>query len=521
VNPEVEAGGTESGLAAVAPASTSGERWLLVATILGSSMAFIDGTVVNVALPVLQRELRATVADLQWIVVAYALFLAALTLVGGALGDRYGRRRIYALGIAIFAVASLACAVAPNVTWLIWARGAQGVGGALLVPGSLAIITAAIAEERRGRAIGTWSGFTTLTTALGPVLGGWLIDHASWRAAFLINAPLAAVVLVVLFWRVPESRDPEAPERLDWAGALLVTLGLGAISFGLIEYNNQSFGAGAMVAAVALGILLLAGFVLVEARGQAPMVRLELFRSRTFTGTNLLTLLLYGALGGALFFLSFNLIQVQGYSATEAGAALLPFIAIMFVLSRWSGGLVTRTGPKPPLVVGSLVVAAGFVLFARPGVGGSYWTTFFPAICLMGLGMALVVAPLTTTVMGSVPAHQAGVASGLNNSVARLAGLLAVALLGILALAVFSADLDRRLSTLDLPAEVGQAIEAQRTQLAAAEPPAGLPEPERAAIRQALDEAFVATFRAVMLSAAALGVGSAVVALVLVEGRKT
>lgn len=500
------------------PAPRSG-RWVLAATILGSSLAFIDGTVVNVALPALQRDLHASAADLQWVIESYALFLAALILVGGSLGDHLGRRRIYATGIAIFTLASIWCGLAPTVGQLIVARAVEGIGGALLVPGSLALISASFDRDQRGQAIGTWSGFTTITSALGPVLGGWLVQNVSWRWVFFINVPLAALTLALVFWHVPESRDEGANGRLDWWGALLVTLGLGGVVYGLIAAGSHGLGNPVVIGALAGGAVALVLFVAVEARGRAPMMPLPLFRSRTFSGANLLTLLLYGALGGALYFLPFNLQQVQGYSATAAGAALLPFTVIMFGLSRWAGGLVKRYGARLPLTVGPGIAAAGFLLFMRPGIGGSYWTTYGPAVVVLALGMAITVAPLTTTVMGAVETRYAGVASGINNAVARTAGLLAIAVLGIVVAAVFNTSLDSHLATIPFSPAAHHALDLQRGKLGGAAIPTGLSATTHAALQRAVAASFVDGFRMAMLAGAVLSLLSALGAALTIAGK--
>lgn len=486
------------------PCQPAAKPWILAATILASSMAFIDGTIVNVALGALQREFGATLIEVQWVVEAYALFLASLVLVGGSLGDRYGRRRVFASGIALFAVASVACGLARDIHELILTRALQGIGAALLVPGSLAIISASFPENERGRAIGTWSGMSAITGAAGPVLGGWLVEHVSWRWAFLLNLPLAAVTLAITFWRVPESRSATRAARLDWRGALLVTTGLGVIVFALLEAANRGWRDGRVIGGFAAGLAALALFIFVEARGTAPILPLGLFRARNFTGANVLTLFLYAAMGGAMFFLPLNLIQVQGYSATAAGAALLPFILIFSFLSRWAGGLVDRWGPKLPLMIGPLIAGLAFVLLAWPEPGGSYWTAFFPGVVTLGVGMAMSAAPLTTTVMTAVPAERAGVASGVNNAMARIAALLAVALFGVVMLQAFNSALDQRLDGLQLAPEVRRQLDDGRAKLAALEPPPALPPETAASVRRAVAASFIAGFRRVLLFATML-----------------
>ncbi|HEX8254896.1 MAG TPA: MFS transporter, partial [Thermoanaerobaculia bacterium] len=469
---------------------TSQQRWTLTATILGSAMAFIDTTVINVALPVMQRDLRAGVDDAQWIVDAYLLVMSALILAGGSLGDRLGRVRVFTFGVVMFAAASLWCGAAPTANALIVARALQGVGAALLVPGSLAIINETFPREQRGRAIGTWSAFTSLSMIAGPLLGGFLVQSISWRAVFYINAPIAAVVLYAVWRHVPSSPVRDSGP-IDWLGTLLVTLGLGAITFGLIErvYSVAIFGAAALIA-----------FVLVQRRIANPLVPLSLFRSRSFTGANVLTLLLYGALSAATFLLPFNLIQVQGYSPAAAGAAFMPLVATLSILSRWTGALADRIGPRLPLICGPLVAACGLALLAWPGIGGSYWTTFFPGILTLGIGMAITVAPLTTTVMTSIDDERhAGAASGINNAVARAAGLLAIAVFGSIAIWMFRERLDDALQLASPAAR--EAMRVQAELLAEAKAPANVGAAERSLIDAQVKHAFVFAFRVVTLSA--------------------
>ena len=493
--------------------------WILAATILGSSMAFIDGTIVNVAAPRFQSTFQASVVDVQWVIESYGVFLSALILAGGALGDWLGRRLVFLIGVGVFALASAGCGLAPSIRALIIARSVQGIGAALLVPGSLAIISASFDEKTRGRAIGTWSGFTAITMALGPVAGGWLIEHASWRWAFFLNVPLAAAVVALSLWRVPESRNPQM-KRLDWVGAWLATTSLGGLVTALLESSNSGWGSAIVVSSLAGGVVLLIGFLWFESRAASPMVSLELFKSRTFLGANILTLLLYAAIGVFFFFFPLALMQVYGYSATAAGAASLPVILLMFVLSRWSGGLVARYGGRTPLIAGPLVAAGGFAVFAMTLASGEgYWRTFFPATVVLGFGMAVTVAPLTTVVMSSVDKDHSGAASGINNAVARLAGVLAIAVFGIVMVKIFSTEMDRSLLRLPVPVEAAQEIRSKEIELAGMELPNSLDGDGKAFAKKAVSEAFLAGFRVVLFSCAGLAMGSAGVASVLVRKK--
>ncbi|GCE05777.1 MFS transporter [Dictyobacter aurantiacus] len=493
--------------------------WILLATILGSSMAFIDGSVVNVALPRLQTDLNATAASVQWVVEAYALFLGSLILVGGSMGDLYGRKRLFAIGITIFALASLWCGLTTDINQLIIARAVQGVGGALLTPESLAILRASFDASQRGKAIGLWSGFSAITAALGPVLGGWLVQYASWRWVFFINLPLAVIVLAVLFIFVPESRSEQANRHLDIVGALLATLGLGLLVFGLIEASSYGITHPLVLGCVAGGIIALIAFIMVERRSPAPMMPLQLFHSRVFSGTNLLTFFLYAALGATLYFLPFNLIRVQGYSPTAAGSALLPFTLLMFSLSRWSGGLVARYGARLPLVLGPCIVGVGYILFAIPDIGGSYWTTYFPAIVVLGLGMSITVAPLTTAVMGAVADQYAGTASGVNNAVARIANLLAIAVFTLIVLAVFNVALDQNLAAHHVSAAASHALDTQRSKLTGAEVPASFDPATRQILQDDLSNSFLVGFRIAMLLGSALAFISALCSAITIPPR--
>jgi EmrB/QacA subfamily drug resistance transporter len=473
-------------------------------------MTFIDGTVVNVALPALQAGLHATITDVQWVVEAYTLFLSALILVGGAMGDQFGRKRVFLFGVVSFTAASIFCGVAPSPRVLIIARALQGIGAGFLVPGSLAIISATFNDAERGRAIGTWSGFSAITTALGPVIGGWLIEHVSWRAAFFLNVPLAVVVVGLSLRFMDESHDPSRSARIDWLGAVLGAVGLGGLVFGLLEWTPLGPGHPLVIGSLAMGVVSLVLLVVVEHRASNPMMPLHLFRSRTFALTNILTLLLYGALGIVLFLLPLDLIQVQHYSATQTGAALVPFAVIMFALSRWAGGLVARVGPRVPLTVGPAIAAVGIVLFARGAIGDSYWSGIFPAVCLLGFGMTITVAPLTTTVMGAVDTVHAGVASGINNTVARVAGLLTIAAFGVVLVRKFDTELKPRLDHLALSAVVRAQIDKEVPKMAGADlKSVPVDNRERAIVQKSIDDAFVSGFRLVMFGAAILALAAA------------
>jgi EmrB/QacA subfamily drug resistance transporter len=411
---------------------------VLPATILGSSIGFIDGSVVNVALPAIQRELETSLATMQWVINGYMLTLASLILLGGSAGDRFGRRRIFMIGLVGFAAASLACGLAPTAAWLVAARLLQGAMAALLTPASLAIIGAAYVGEARGPAIGTWAAAGALTTALGPALGGWLVDSIGWRSIFFVNLPIAAAAFALAL-KLTADEGVENAEPLDRRGALLAVLALGLLSYGLIAFGEGATSKGAVATFAALLPAWL--FVRREARATAPMMPLSLFRNRNFSGANALTVLLYAALGGSLFLLPFLLIQVRGYSAIAAGAAFLPFSVIMGLGSRWSGGLVERYGSRPPLVLGPAVTAVGFAVLALFARDPSYRSGFLPGLTLVGIGMTIAVAPLTTTVFNSAPENMSGTASGINNAAARAGSLLAVAALGLAYGGTASADL--------------------------------------------------------------------------------
>jgi len=499
--------------------------WVLFATVSASSMAFIGGSALNVALPAIQRDLGTSGGDLLWIVNSYALFLAALLLMGGSLGDHYGRKRVYMIGIVIFTLGSAASGIAPNTEVLIGSRIIQGIGGALMVPGSLAIVSAYFDDHIRGKAFGIWSSVTTLTSLLGPALGGILAENGLWRAIFFLNVPLALMALWALWVHVPESYDDEATPHFDYIGAILVTLSMAGITYGAIsigEAGIEGFQRVDLVGIFGVGLVLMLVFLFWEKRSKEPMMPLGLFKSSTFLGANLLTLFMYGALGGALYFLPLNLVQIQGYRETFAGFALIPMSVLLVVLSPIMGSVVDRYGPRLPLVVGPVVAGAGFAALAVPGITAGvsdFWVTFLPGLVLLGVGLGITVAPLTTSVMGSVPQHSSGIASGVNNAMSRSSQVLALAIMGALGLILFIGSFTTEIEALSLPEAAETTVLASAENLGGTEIPEGLSDAQAQQVREAIQTEFVAMFRVMMWIGAAMCWISAGLALVFVDSK--
>ncbi|GAA0894500.1 MFS transporter [Fulvivirga kasyanovii] len=476
--------------------SNTQQKATLIATIMASSMAFIDSTALNVALPALQSDLDMKGSSLLWVINSYALFLSALLLTGGSLGDRYGRKKVFIGGIILFSIASVLCGLSTSSTMLILSRSLQGIGGALMVPGSLSIISALFPKEERGKAIGTWSMFSAMTTVFGPALGGWLAGMGLWRLVFFINIPLAVIALFFLR-KVPESRDVHA-YKSDNLGALFATLALACLTYGFIEAPNYGFNTPRIFVSLLAGFLLLIVFVLREKKASSPMMSLSLFRSKTFSSTNTITLFIYAALGGFLFFFPLNLIQVQGYPAEIAGLVMLPFGLLIAFLSRWSGHLADKIGARTPLIIGSMVTAIGFYLFSIPGITAGpsdFWETFFPAILTIGIGMGLTVAPLTTAVMNAVPQDKTGSASGINNTIARTAGVLAIAIMGAFGVITFKSSFQENTAQLELSGPLQKQLNEEIPKLAEARPPEGTTKEEKQIINSAVKLSFIETFR--------------------------
>jgi EmrB/QacA subfamily drug resistance transporter len=485
-------------------------------------MAFIDQTALSLVLPTLQEELDASGGQLLWAVNAYLIFLASLILVGGSLGDHFGRKRVFMLGTALFTLASALCGLAPTIEFFIAARALQGIGGALMVPGSLAILSALFGDER-GAAIGTWSAFSTITTIAGPILGGALVSLGLWRGIFFINLPLAMISLYAMAKHVPENRDESAPAQLDYLGGLLASLGLGGITYAFIQSTEGEASQTVIGGAGLLGVVCLILFVIVEARSRYPMVPLGLFRSRVFSGTNAMTLFLYAALGLLGLFLPLNLIQIQGYEESAAGFAFLPVAICIALISRRMGRLSDRIGSRLPLTIGSSIVGLGFLILSTVGLTSgqdSFATTILPPMMFVGLGMGMVVAPLTAAVMGAVPSQQAGIASGVNNAVARGANVLAVAIVGSIALLSFGSYLETETAALDLMPEQRAFLEAEASNLAAAAPPPGLSLELTAQTDKAIQTAFLDTFQLVCWIGAGLCFLSAALSFFIIGDSK-
>jgi EmrB/QacA subfamily drug resistance transporter len=503
-------------------ATRSIQRWVLVCSILASSMAFIDGTALSVVMPALQVSLNATGAGMLWVINGFSLPLAALLLLGGGLGDCFGRKRMFVLGIISFAAASVACGLAGGMPTLIAARVVQGMGGALMIPGSLAMLSTCFSAEERGKAIGTWSAFSVLASAIGPVLGGLLARAGMWRWVFYINLPLAGIVLAVLWLKTPADRKPDHPSQVDWRGALAAAVGLASLNFGLIQWPRIGLAHFGVIAALVTGVASLMLFVFIERRATLPLLPLGVFKSRTLQGASVLSLLFFMAFHGMLFFLPLNLIQVQGYDPAMAGLTQLPLMSMLILLSRWAGKLVDRRGPRLPLTVGPSVAGFGFLFFAGPGVTAGpheFWFSFLPGLLLVGVGLGLTAAPLSTTVMSSVSDEKLGLASGINSSLTRLAGVLAIAVMGAVMLASFDHFLEIRAARLELPTEASVQLQREAPKLAEAQVPPGLSPLAGAAVKQTIREAFVDAFRVVAILAAGLSWLGALVAARLLNAH--
>lgn len=497
-------------------------RWVIASTILASSMAFIDSTALNVILPSLQQDLNAQGTDIFWILNAYLLMLASLILVSGSLGDKLGRKKVFMVGIALFMASSIACGLSTSVDWLIIARAAQGIGGALMIPGSLSLLSATFHRKEKGRAIGTWSAITTLVTVSGPILGGALGDAGLWRFIFYVNIPLGLASLLMLHFKVPESADEKADRQLDYSGAITLAFGLALVTYGCLEIPEVGWGDWKVYGTLIAGILCLIGFLRIERSKANPMLPLYLFKNRTFAGANLLTFLLYTGLGAAMLFLSLNLIQIQGYRQLQAGMVMLPFTVLLASLARWVGSLTDRYGPRWLLCFGAICVGGGFYWFSRVGQTqgpSEFWTTYLPGVMLFGLGMAFTVVPLTTTVMGAVEDQHSGVASGVSNSMTRLASVFANAVFGALAVVLFSEFLIAPVQELDLSEEAQRLVYDQAPDMGAARVPEKVPEVLQSEVQAAFHESFIRMYQQIMFYSAVLAWLSALVAFFLIDNK--
>ncbi|MGB3180735.1 MAG: MFS transporter [Cyclobacteriaceae bacterium] len=503
------------------PVSREQEKYVLLATILSSSLAFIDYSALNVALPSIQHELDIEGKGLLWIVNAYGLFLSALLLVGGALGDLRGRKKILILGIFTFCLASAGCGLAPDATILIVFRAIQGIGAAMMVPGSLSIISAVIQKKRRGRAFGTWSMFSALTTVIGPVLGGWLAGQGWWRAIFFINIPLGILAAWILWKKVPETANPDA-KAIDVKGATMATLGLAGVTYAFIEAPERGWDSTWVLASLVLGLAGLALFIRQEMVCPHPMVPPSLFKNRVFNGANVLTMLVYAALSATMFFLPLNLVQVQGYSEQAAGLAILPFALCIAATSRWAGNLTDRTGPGTLLTIGPILTGIAYIWMSIIGVTNGpedYFRSFLGPMLLMGAGMGITVAPLTTTVMTAAEESMAGAASGVNNAVSRTAGVLAIAILGALALVYFEEQLLSSPEALPLNRTAREALRNAAGSLAAATVPDAVPGNLQKSLQEGIKHSFTDTFGLIMYLSATMAFISSIVARITISKK--
>jgi EmrB/QacA subfamily drug resistance transporter len=506
-------------MATVALRSSAG-KWIMVSAILASAMAFIDGTALNVVLPSLQQSLGASGADLFWILNAYLLMLATLILIGGSLGDQLGRKKIFMIGIFIFIAGSGACGVAGSVTLLILFRVIQGVGGALMIPGSLSLISASINEKERGKAIGTWSAVTTMVTIGGPILGGALGDAGLWRYIFFINIPIGLIALLILTFKVKESRSEDSTRSIDYPGAITIALGLALLTFGFLRVPAVGWGNWQVYIAITLGILLLAAFILIEVKTKHPMMPLQLFSNLTFSGANLLTLFLYAGLGAGMLFLSLNLVQVQGYDQLQSGLTFLPFTLMMVSIARFAGALSDKYGPRFLLIGGPATAGLGLLMLSlvkQTNGPHQYWTTFFPGVLVVGLGMSFTVAPLTTAVMGSVGDYFSGTASGVNNAISRTANVFANAIFGALAVLLFSGALQKELKQMPLKEKDKQAVMASAVNLGNARVPKGIDASYKASVTKAFHESFISTYAIILRIASVLAFLGALMAFIFIR----
>lgn len=498
-------------------------RWVMASAILASAMAFIDGTALNVVLPSLQNSLHASGSDLFWILNAYLLMLAALMLVGGAIGDRAGHKRVFLYGIMVFTVGSAACGLTVQATQLIFCRALQGIGGAFMIPGSLSLISASIDHNERGKAIGQWSSLTTLVTMGGPVLGGALADAGLWRYIFFINVPIGALAVFILWRKVQEPASVKPAPPADVKGALLIASSLAALTYGLLSSSSAGTNPILSWSFILAGLLLLGMFLMVEHNSSHPMMPLSLFYSRTFSGTNLLSFLLYAALGSAMLFLSLNLVQAQGYSQLQSGLAFLPFTVSVLLFAGTAGKMSDRIGARLFLIIGPALAGIGLLVLSLQGSTsgpGQYWTTFFPGMIVFGLGMAFTVSPLTSTVMGAVKEEFSGVASGINNAVTRIANVLAYAVFGALAVIFFGSRLGKEIKTIPLSVKEKHAVIQQVGDLGNAAVPAAVTVPHERAIRSAFKTSFIYVYQFVLRASAMLAFGAALVAFFMIRSVK-